>query len=70
MRYEDFVLQLDASARGGFRARVVKSPFGEGAVGFALPAVAGMSPAGGDAGGAVSRDIEHLAAVSAGGGSP
>jgi hypothetical protein len=63
MRYEDFVLQLDASARGGFRARVVKSPFGEGGVGFALPAVAGMSPAGGAAGGAVSRDVEHAAAV-------
>jgi hypothetical protein len=64
MRFEDFVLQLDASARGGFRARVLKSPFGEGTVGFALPAVAGMPPGGsvGSApGAAVSRDIEHTA---------
>ena len=61
MRYDDFVLQLDASARGGFRARVVKSPFGEGAVAFALPAVAGTSPAGGNPASAVSRDIEHAA---------
>jgi len=60
MRYDDFVLQLDASARGGFRARVVKSPFGEAAVAFSLPAVAGASPAGGPAG-AASRDIEHAA---------
>src|SRR5260370_903665 len=64
MRYEDFVLQLDASARGGFRARVVKSPFGEGAVGFTLPAVAGMSPAaGGGAGGGVRGARERAAAV-------
>jgi hypothetical protein len=61
MRYDDFVLQLDASARGGFRARVVKSPFGEGAVAFALPAVAGTSPAGGNPASAVSRDLEHAA---------
>lgn len=61
MRYDDFVLQLDASARGGFRARVVKSPFGEGAVGFALPAIAGTSPAGGNPASAVSRDLEHAA---------
>jgi hypothetical protein len=62
MRYDDFVLQLDASARGGFRARVVKSPFGEGAVAFTLPAVAGTSPAGGNPASAVSRDLEHAAA--------
>lgn len=37
MRFEDFVLQFDTSSRGGFRARVLKSPFGEGAVGFSLP---------------------------------
>jgi hypothetical protein len=36
MRFEDFVLHLDTSSRGGFRARVLKSPFGEGAVGFSL----------------------------------
>jgi CHAT domain len=61
MHYDDFVLQLDASARGGFRARVVKSPFGEGAVAFTLPAVAGISPGGGDPASAVSRDVEHAA---------
>ena len=66
MRYEDFVLQLDASARGGFRARVVKSPFGEGAVGFALPAVSWASPAGG----AVARDLDHAAAMPAAGERP
>lgn len=38
MRFDDFVLQLDASSRGGYRARVLKSPFGEGGVGFSLPA--------------------------------
>ena len=37
MRFEDFVLQFDTSSRGGFRARVLKSPFGEGTVGFSLP---------------------------------
>jgi hypothetical protein len=36
MRFEDFVLHLDTSSRGGFRARVLKSPFGEGAVSFSL----------------------------------
>lgn len=63
MHFEDFVLQLDASTRGGFRARVLKSPFGEGAVSFALPAaVAGTLRAGGDAPGAAVRDLVHLAA--------
>jgi hypothetical protein len=57
VRFEDFVLQFDSTARGGFRARVLKSPFGEGAVGFSLPALAGTQPASpGDAG--VSRGIE------------
>jgi hypothetical protein len=41
VRFEDFVLQFDTSSRGGFRARVLKSPFGEGVVGFSLPALAG-----------------------------
>ncbi len=41
MRFEDFVLQFDSSPRGGFRARVLKSPFGEGVVGFSLPPVTG-----------------------------
>lgn len=36
MRFEDFVLHLDTSSRGGFRARVLKSPFGEGTVGFSF----------------------------------
>jgi len=43
MRFEDFVLQFDSSPRGGFRARVLKSPFGEGVVGFSLPALAGVA---------------------------
>ncbi len=45
MRLEDFVLQFDASARGGFRARVLKSPFGEGGAGFSLPWLAGAEAA-------------------------
>ncbi len=45
MRFEDFVLQFDTSSRGGFRARVLKSPFGEGSVGFSLAAVAGAGSA-------------------------
>ena len=36
MRFEDFVLHFDTSPRGGFRARVLKSPFGEGVAGFSL----------------------------------
>ncbi len=57
VRFEDFVLQFDASARGGFRARVLKSPFGEGTVGFSLPALAGAEPAVPRAPGA-SRGVE------------
>jgi hypothetical protein len=56
MHYEDFVLQLDASSRGGFRARVVKSPFGEGAIAFTLPAAAGADTAAMGATG-LSRDV-------------
>ena len=41
VRFEDFVIQFDSSSRGGFRARVLKSPFGEGVVGFLLPSLAG-----------------------------
>ena len=40
MRFEDFVLQLDTGSQG-FRARVLKSPFGEGVVGFSLPSLNG-----------------------------
>lgn len=62
MRFEDFVLHLDSSPRGGFRARVLKSPFGEGAVGFSLPELAGAEPAihGGTA---ASRDVVRAAAA-------
>jgi CHAT domain-containing protein len=45
VRFEDFVLQFDVTSRGGLRARVLKSPFGEGTVGFSLPSVAGGDPA-------------------------
>jgi CHAT domain len=45
VRFEDFVLQFDTSSRGGFRARVLKSPFGEGTVGFSLSSVVGGEPA-------------------------
>jgi hypothetical protein len=63
VRYEDFVLQLDSSSRG-FRARVLKSPFGEGAVGFSLPALAGAEPTGhGTA--VASRDTFRQSASSA-----
>jgi hypothetical protein len=37
VRLDDFVLQLDTGSRGGFRARVLTSRFGEGAVKFELP---------------------------------
>ncbi len=47
MHYEDFVLQLEASSRGGYSARVLKSPFGEGATSFVLPAIAQTGLAGG-----------------------
>ncbi len=56
-------MQLDASTRGGFRARVLKSPFGEGTVSFALPAaVAGTRRAGGDPPAASARDLDRPAA--------
>ncbi|HYH47292.1 MAG TPA: CHAT domain-containing protein, partial [Thermoanaerobaculia bacterium] len=45
------VLQFDANARGGFRARVLKSPFGEGGAGFSLPWLAGADAAAHDAAG-------------------
>ena len=56
MRFDDFVLQLEATSRGGFRARVVKSPFGEGAYGFSPPALEGeeLEFSG------ISRAIRHL----------
>jgi hypothetical protein len=40
VRFEDFVLHFDTSPRGGFRARVLKSPFGEGVTGFSLSSLA------------------------------
>jgi len=56
VRFDDFVLQLEATSRGGFRARVVKSPFGEGAYGFSPPALEGeeLEFSG------ISRAIRHL----------
>jgi len=45
VRFEDFVLQLDAGSRGAFRAQVLNSPFGEGAVEFSLPWLADARPA-------------------------
>lgn len=65
MRFEDFVLQLDASPRGGFRARVLKSPFGEGVVGFSLPSFTRAEPALYDVGGitrGITRDLSHPSA--------
>jgi CHAT domain len=56
VRFDDFVLQFDASSRGGFRARVLKSPFGEGGVAFSLSALAGTEPA--MAAGGISRGLE------------
>jgi hypothetical protein len=44
MRFHDFVLQIEASPRGGFRARVLASPFGEGVVPFSLPTIAVFRP--------------------------
>lgn len=64
MRFEDFVLHLDSSSRG-FRARVLKSPFGEGAVGFSLPSTAGEEPAI-HGSSAASRDIVRAAAATGG----
>lgn len=57
VRLEDFVLQLDASARGGFRARVLESRFGETSVGFLLPSLSGAEPGGGFAG--TTRSAVH-----------
>ncbi len=42
MHFDDFVLQFDTSSRGELRARVLKSPFGEGMVGFSLPPLGGL----------------------------
>lgn len=67
VRFEDFVLQFDTSARGGFRAKVLKSPFGEGGVGFSLPPLADMAAL--DVSG-TSRDIGHQAASARGGRPP
>lgn len=44
MRFQDFVLQIEASSRGGLRARVLASPFGEGTVPFPLPSSAASRP--------------------------
>jgi len=54
VRFEDFVLQLDATAHGDFRARVVQSPFGEGHVGFSLPPLGSLAP---DSLDVASRDL-------------
>ncbi len=69
MRFEDFVLQFDTSSRGGFRARVLKSPFGEGAVVFSLPARSEAETALPEALG-VSRDLSHHGPTSTLGGRP
>jgi hypothetical protein len=37
VQFSDFVLQLDVDGRGGLRARVLQSPFGEAAAPFSLP---------------------------------
>jgi hypothetical protein len=63
VRFDDFVLQFDASSRGGFRARVLKSPFGEGVVNFSLPALAGVEPQLNTGG--ISRDLGHQDATGA-----
>jgi hypothetical protein len=67
VRFDDFVLQFDTSSRG-LRARVLKSPFGEGVVGFSLPELAGLEASHGPSG--ISRDIAHHAAVTASGSRP
>ncbi|MFL6198603.1 MAG: CHAT domain-containing protein [Thermoanaerobaculia bacterium] len=59
VRFDDFVLQLDTSSRGGFRARVLKSRFGETSVGFSLPSFS--EPIGG-AGAGTSRSAVHRSA--------
>jgi len=59
MRFDDFILHFDASSRGGFRARVLKSPFGEGVVGFSLP-FAGTAPV--SASGRASGPSRHVVA--------
>jgi hypothetical protein len=69
VRFEDFVLQFDTSSRGGFRARVLKSPFGEGAVVFSLPARSDAETALPEALG-VSRDLSHHGPTSTLGGRP
>jgi CHAT domain len=67
VRFEDFVLQFDTSSRGGFRAKVLKSPFGEGGVGFSLPPLTAMAAL--DVSG-ISRDIGHQEAATTGAGRP
>jgi hypothetical protein len=62
VRFDDFVLQFDTSSRGGFRARVLKSPFGEGVVGFSLPSSADMELSSQGVSG-VSRDLSHHGAA-------
>jgi CHAT domain len=69
VHFEDFILQLDASSRGGFRARVIKSPFGEGAASFSLPAAAVAGPSAAVVRG-TARALEHQAAAPADGGRP
>ncbi len=44
VRFQDFVLQFDATSNGGFRAKVLQSPFGEGGVGFSLPSIGEVGP--------------------------
>lgn len=62
VRFEDFILQLDATARGDFRAQVVQSPFGEGHVGFSLPPLGSLAP---DSLDLASRDLRPASELGA-----
>jgi CHAT domain-containing protein/TolB-like protein len=63
VRFEDFVLHLDSGTRGGFRARVLRSPFGEGAAGFSLSLAAEAEP---EIRNGAMRDIVRKSLASAG----
>jgi hypothetical protein len=57
VRLDDFVLQLDTGSQGGFRARVLQSPFGQGSATFSLGSFAGVDLAFQGLSSGPSRDI-------------
>lgn len=63
VRFDDFVLQLDTGSQGGFRARVLQSPFGQGSATFSLGSFAGAELAFEGSSSGAFRDITPRSAA-------